>query len=92
MTKNKDGTNRIIEKNDIYFCPTSVPFWKKIADVNFKVRTRSQEQKQDLVKRQDFNRYCRRRGRKDIKRWLEADDSEVYYMKESDRFFVLRSP
>ena len=92
MTKNKDGANRIIENNHICFCPTSAPFWKKIADVNFKVRTRSQEQKQDLVKRQDFNRYCRRRGREDIKRWLEADDSEVYYMKESDRFFVLRSP
>ena len=92
MTKNKDGTNRIIEKNHICFCPTSAPFWKKTADVDFKVRTRSQEQKQDLVKRQDFNRYCRRRGHEDIKRWLEADDSEVYYMKKSDRFFVLRSP
>ena len=92
MTKNKDGTNRIIEKNHICFCPTSAPFWKKTADVDFKVRTCSQEQKQDLVKRQDFNRYCRRRGCEDIKRWLEADDSEVYYMKELDRFFVLCSP
>ena len=68
MAKNKDGTNRIIEKNHICFCPTSAPFWKKIADVNFKVRTGSQEQKQDLVKRKDFNRYCRRQGREDIKR------------------------
>ena len=53
-------------------------------------RTCSQEQKQELVKRSDFNRYCWKRGREDIKRWLEADDSELYFMKESDRFFVLR--
>ena len=45
MTKNKDGTNRIIEKNYICYTPTSIPFWKKTADVDFKVRTRSQEHK-----------------------------------------------
>ena len=62
---------------------------EKTADVSFKIRTRSQEQKQEIVKKSEFDRYCRRRGREDIKRWLEADDSELYFMKESDRFFVL---
>ena len=88
LRKNRDGTNRIIEKNKRCLC--SSPFWKKTSDVCFKIRTRSQEQKQELVKRSDFNRYCRKRGREDIKRWLEADDSELYFMKESNRFFVLR--
>ena len=90
LRKIKDGTNRIITKKFCCFCPITNPFWKKTVDVGFKVRTRSQELKQELVKRQDFNRYCRKRGREDIKRWLEADDSDIYYMKESDRLFVLR--
>ena len=92
MRKNKNSTNRIIEKNYICYMPTCNPFWKKTADIDFKIRTCLQERKQDLVKRKDFNRYCRRRGQEDIKRWLEADESEVYYMKESDRFFVLHTP
>ena len=90
MCKNKDCSNRIIEKNKWCLWPTTSPFWKKTEDVSFKIRTRSQEQKQELVKTSEFNRYCRRIGREDIKRWLEADDSELYFMKESDRFFVLR--
>ena len=90
LRKNKDGTNTIIKKKFCCFCPTTNPFWEKTADVDFKVRTRSQELKQELVKRQDFIRYCRKRGREDIKRWLEADNSDIYYMKESDCLFVLR--
>ena len=89
MRKNKDGSNRIIEKNKWCLYPTTIPFWKKAEGVPFKIRTRSQELKQ-LVKRSKFNRYCRKRGREDIKRWLEVDDSELYFMKESNRFFVLR--
>ena len=90
MRKSKVGSNRIIKKDKWCLWPTTSPFWKKAEDVSFKIRTRSQEQKQELVKRSDFNRYCRKRGREDIKRWLEADDSELYFMKESNRFFVLR--
>ena len=30
----------------------------------------------------------RKNGHKKIKHWLEADDSDVYVMKESDNFFV----
>ena len=63
---------------------------KKAENVPFKIRTHSQELNQELVKRFEFNRYCRKRDREDIRRWLEADDSELYFMKESDRFFVLR--
>ena len=63
MRKNKDGSNRIIEKGKRCLCPTVSPFWKKTVDVSFKVSTRSQEYKKELVKRADFNRYCRQRGR-----------------------------
>ena len=89
MRKKRDGSNRITEKNKLCLSLTISPFWKKTEDVFFKIRTRSQEQKQELVKKSEFDRYCRRSGREDIKRWLEVDDSEVYFMKESDRFFVL---
>ena len=58
-------------------------------DVSFKVSTRSQENKKELIKRADFNRYRKQRGRNDIKRWLEVDDSDVYFLKESDTFFVI---
>ena len=43
MNKNNDGTNRVIEKNFICFWPTSRPFWKRVGDVDFRVRTRCQE-------------------------------------------------
>ena len=74
MNKNNDGTNHIIEKNFTCLYPTNVPFWKRVRDVDFRVRTRSQEARQNAVKLQDFNRYCRRRVRDDIKSWLYADD------------------
>ena len=90
MNKNNDGTNRIIEKNFTCFCPTNMPFWKRARDVDFCVRTCSQDARQDVVKRQDFNRYCRYKGREDIRRWMSADVSEVYFLKENGRFFVVR--
>ena len=90
MNKNNDGTNRIIEKNFTCFCPTNMPFWKRARDVDFCVRTCSQDTRQDVVKRQDFNRYCRYKGREDIRRWMSADVSEVYFLKENNRFFVVR--
>lgn len=76
MKKNSDGSNRVIEKNFTCLWPTDSPFWKRARDTNFKVRTRSQEHDQKTVKLQGFNRYCRRRGREDFKRWLYDDESE----------------
>ena len=86
MSKNSDGTNRVIEKNFICLCPTSQPFWKRARDVDFGVRTRSQELGQGKVKLQDFNRYCRFRGQEDIRTWIEADESVVYYLKKNRLF------
>ena len=72
--KNDGGTNRVIEKDHICFWPTNQPYWKRVGDVNFCVRTRSQELQQKKVKWQDFNRYCRHRGREDIRTWHESDE------------------
>ena len=65
--RNQDGTNRVIEKNSQCFCPTSQPFWKQIKDVPSGLCTRLQEQNEELVKRGDFNRYLRQKGRDNIK-------------------------
>ena len=89
MRKNKDGSNRVIKKDKECLCPTTSPFCKKAVDVSFNVSTRAQENKKELVKRSDFNRYYRQRGREDIRRWLEADNQDVYFLKESDTFFVI---
>ena len=88
--KNRDGTNRIIEKNKRCLFPTSKPFWKRIEDISRGPRTRSQEQHQKLVKKGEFDRYFRQQNKANIRRWLEADDSGVYVMKESNRFDVVR--
>ena len=48
LRKNKDGTNRIIEKGKRCLWPTSFPYWKKIEDTPEGIRTRSQEHKQNL--------------------------------------------
>ena len=90
LRRNRDGTNRIIEKGKSCLRPTSFPYWKKIEDTPEGIHTRSQEHKQELVKRADFNRYCRQRGWENVKKWLEVDDLEVYFMKESDSFSVIR--
>ena len=87
--KNQDGTNRLTEKGKRCLTPTSYPFWKRIEDIPIGIRTRSQEQKQKTANRGQYNRYLRWNGRDNIKRWLEAEDSDVYIMKESDSFFVI---
>ena len=66
MNKNKDCSNRIIEKGKECLCLTASPFWKKAVGVSFKVSTLSQENKKELVKRADCNRYCRQRGDKEV--------------------------
>ena len=50
IPKNKDGSNRIVEKGKRCLCPTTSPFWKKTVDVPFQVSTRSQENKKELLK------------------------------------------
>ena len=49
FTKNRDGTNRIIEKGKICLFPTNNPLWKYPEDTSSRVKTRSQEKNQKLV-------------------------------------------
>ena len=67
--------------------PTKNPPWKHPEDFHSGVRTHSQEKNLKKVKSRDYNKYFKQ---KDIESWLEADDSEVVILKESDEFYVVR--
>ena len=75
FTKNKDCTNRIIGRGETCLTPKDQPFWKYPEDISSCLRTRSQEKKQKVTKR-EFDKYFKE---KDIQRWLEADDSELVF-------------
>ena len=45
FTKNKDGTNKLIEKGKNSICPTNKPFWKYPEDASSGVKTFAQEKK-----------------------------------------------
>ena len=46
FSKNRDGTNKLIEKEKNCITPTNKPFWKYPEDVSSEVKTRSQEKNQ----------------------------------------------
>ena len=50
FTKNRDGTNRLIEKGKACITPTNKHFWKYPEDVVSHVRTRSQENNKKRLK------------------------------------------
>ena len=87
FTKNRDGTNRLIKKGKACITLTNKPFWKNPEDVFSGVKTRSQEKNQKKVKTRDYDKHFKQ---KDIQRWLEADNSEVVILKESNEFYVVR--
>ena len=87
FTKNRDGTNKLIEKGKACITPTNNPLWKYPEDVHSGIRTRLQEKNKKKVKSRDYNKYFKQ---KDIQRWLEADDSDLVTLKESDEFYVVR--
>ena len=49
LNKNKDGSNRLFEKDDRCCIPANSPFWKRPWDVTRGVRTRAQEKEQKKV-------------------------------------------
>ena len=90
FTKNRDGSNRIIEKNKACLIPTNNPFWNYPENTPSSAKTRSQEKNKKLVKKGEYNRYFKQKNRDNIRRWLEADESEVRLLKESDEFYIVR--
>ena len=87
LNKNKDGSNRLFEKGDQCCIPINCPFWKQLWDVPNGVKTRSQEKEHKKVKIEDFNRYFQ--NIVNIQRWLEASDSEIEILNETDEFYIV---
>ena len=65
---------------------TSRFFWKYPEDISSSVRNWSQEKKQKKITKREFDKYLK----KDIQRWVEADDSKVVILDESDIFYVVQ--
>ena len=90
MTKNADGTNRLIGPDEKCLVPTSQPFWKYVEDIPVTgVKTRRQSKNLSTVSNRTFDTYFRNKNKEDTERWMTAPDSEVYVMKPSDRFYVV---
>ena len=87
LYKNREGTNKLLNIGEKCLTPTDKPFWKYPEDVSNGVKTRSQERNQKKVTNTLFDKYFKQ---KDIQRWLEADNSEVVILKESDEFYIVR--
>ena len=88
MTKNADGSNKLIGTGKQCIISTAAWFWKNPCDIkNTSVRTRSQTKNLPTVCIKDYDYYFENRER--IKRWITASDSEVYVMKSGDCFYVV---
>ena len=83
FTKNKHGTNRLVEKNKTCIFPTNKPFWKYHEDVSSGVKTSAQEKNQKKISTTLFDQHFKQ---KDIQRWLEADDLELVFFKRIGRY------
>ena len=86
FTKNRDVTNKLIEKDKACITPTNNPFWKYPEEFIAVLELTRKKKIKKKVKIGDFNKYFKQ---KDIQRWLEADDSEVVILKESDKFYIV---
>ena len=85
--KKKDGGNKRFQKGDQCCLPTNSPFWKFAWDITSGVRTRSQEKKQESVTIDECNYYFRNLW--NIRRWLDASDSEVKILNEDDEIYIV---
>ena len=84
MTKNADGTKKLIDSGEKCVIPTAQCFWKDSQDVRSGVKIRSQSAKQPTVSTQDYDYYFQNKER--IRQWISG--IEKYTMKESDQFFI----
>ena len=90
MTKNVDGTNRLIGPGEQCLIPTVQPFRKYVEDIpDTGVKKRRQSKNQPTVSNKKFNAHFENKNKEHIEWWMRAPDSEVYVMKSSDRFYVV---
>ena len=61
FTKDRDGTNKLIQKGKACITPTNNPFWKYPEDVHGGVRTRSLEKNPKKVKSRDYDKYFKQK-------------------------------
>ena len=88
MTKNADGSNKLIGHGEKCLVPTANYFQKDPEDIKSRVvKTCSQTKNQRTVSIKDYDYYFLNKAR--INRWISALDSEVYVMKSSDHFYVV---
>ena len=80
LHKSKDGSNKLFQKGDQCSLPTNSPFWKYAWDIISGIRMRSQEKEQ-------LNDYFQNLW--NIRRWLNASDSEVKVLNEDDEIDIV---
>ena len=69
MTKNADGTNKIIGLGEQCQIPTKNPFWKRPHDIKTcRVKTRSCTRKDPIISLKEYNNYFQEKQR--ISQWI----------------------
>ena len=85
MTKNADGTNKLIGSGDKCVTSTAQCFWKYPQDVRSGVKTHSQLIKQPTVSTEDCNYHFQNKER--IQQWISGTEKRA--TKTSDQLSVL---
>ena len=86
MSKNADGSNKIIGPGETCLTLTFQCFWKDRQDVKSSgVKTRSQAAKQPTMRIQDYNDYFE--NQEHIRQWIFG--TEMYIMKKSYQFSIV---
>ena len=85
LSKNANGTNKLIGAGEICLTATAQCFWKDPKDIRCGVKTRSQSVNQPTVSTEDYKYYFLKKQR--IEQWNSG--TEKYTMKASNRFFIV---
>ena len=82
MTKNAEGTNKIIGPGEQCLIPTNNPFWKQPQDIkNCGVKTRSCTKKEPIVSIQAYRNYCEQKEW--LGQWVLVTEPQI--MEKEDR-------
>ena len=85
MTKNADGTSKLIGPSEKWLFPTDNCFWKDPEDIKSSVvKKYNQTINQTAVSNKDYNHNFENER---IRQWIFCTDTCT--MKESDRFYVV---
>ena len=86
MTKNADGTNRIIGPGEKCLAPTDKCFWKDPEDIKSSgIKTQSRAKKEHAVSNREYDHYLENKKH----RRQRISGTETCTMKESDWFYVV---